>query len=169
MNILDYDCRKFQVGWLVYYFKGEIKVKKGNVRLGHTFYPEGERIWHCGIPSKPMVCTSKGKVLVWNEEDIPKAKEMIYQHYLKKVDEVKDIAVSALDNIRKMVEKENMKKIENRCVSCPQGCIHCGRDQVEVLTCDDCGDEAEDLWYGNDGGMYCKYCITGYIEKVERR
>lgn len=59
-----------------------------------------------------------------------------------------------------------MVRLENRCVSCPQGCANCGRDRAKVLVCDDCGDEVDDLWYGNDGGEYCKYCITGYIDKV---
>ena len=61
-----------------------------------------------------------------------------------------------------------MTKIENRCVDCPQGCIHCGRDQVEVDTCDDCGDETEELYYGEDGGEYCRRCVLMHIEKVRR-
>lgn len=100
------DHRKFPIGWLVYYYRGEIKVRKGNVRLGHTFYPEDTDTWQCGIPERSMEVTSKGKVLVWNEEDIPKAKQMIFDHYLNKVDQVQGIAMSQLNNIRKMIEKE---------------------------------------------------------------
>lgn len=49
-----------------------------------------------------------------------------------------------------------MREIENYCVECPQGCIHCGRDEdVEEVFCDICG-SAEDTmyeWYGTD---YCE-------------
>lgn len=155
----------FPVAWLVYYYKGEIKVKKGNVRIGHTFYPVGENIWHCGIPDKYMEVSSKGKVLVRHEEDIPIAKRMIYEHYLGKIDEVKTITVRALSNIKKMIEGEDMIVTENNCVQC-EDCRHCGRDHQKMGRCEDCGDEVNDLWYGNDGKQYCKYCITGYIEKV---
>ena len=58
---------------------------------------------------------------------------------------------------------------ENQCVGCPPDrCAPevCKRRHVPVLICDDCGDEVNMLWYGNDGGQYCKYCITGYLEKV---
>lgn len=34
--------------------------------------------------------------------------------------------------------------VENACVGCPQGCIHCGRDQDRlVVTCDICGENIE--------------------------
>lgn len=63
-----------------------------------------------------------------------------------------------------------MIKYENQCVGCPpeRGCMgeSCRNRNVPVMICDDCGDEVQDLWYGNDGNQYCKYCITGYIEKV---
>lgn len=59
-----------------------------------------------------------------------------------------------------------MIEYRNECVGCPQGCINCGKKKVKVFVCDDCGDEVQELWYGNDGNMYCKYCITGYIDKV---
>ena len=59
-----------------------------------------------------------------------------------------------------------MIEYRNNCVGCPQGCGNCGRDKQLTLVCDDCGDEVQDLWYGDDGKQYCKYCITGYIEKV---
>ena len=55
---------------------------------------------------------------------------------------------------------------ENQCVGCPQGCIDCGRRRVPVMICDDCGDPESELWYAEDGKMYCKYCITRHLDKV---
>lgn len=57
---------------------------------------------------------------------------------------------------------------ENNCVHCPQGCIHCGRDHQPMGVCDDksCGAETDELFYGVDGGQYCKHCITGHLERV---
>ena len=60
-----------------------------------------------------------------------------------------------------------MIRFENQCVDCPQGCINCGRKHTLVLTCDDCGDDTDELFYGNDGGEYCMYCLTKHVEKVE--
>lgn len=62
-------------------------------------------------------------------------------------------------------KERDMIEYENNCVQC-EDCRHCGRDRQKIGRCDDCGDEVNDLWYGNDGKQYCKYCITGYIEKV---
>lgn len=159
----DGDTSKLPVCWLVYYHKGEIKVKKGN--LGKNFYPQNENIWHTGIPTRSMEVSSKGKVLCWREEDIPKAKQMILEHYLQKIDEVGEIATTALNNIKKMIGRETMITYENNCVQC-EDCRNCGRKKQLTLVCDDCGDEVQELWYGNDGKQYCKYCITGYIDKV---
>ena len=55
---------------------------------------------------------------------------------------------------------------ENNCVQC-EDCRNCGRKKQLTLICDDCGDEATELWYGDDGNQYCKYCITEHIEKVK--
>lgn len=157
--------KKYPVAWLVYYYKGEIKVKKGYVRIGHTFYPIGENYWQCGIPERYMEVSSKGKVLVRHKEDIPIAKQMIYEHYLGKIDEVSTVTVRALNNIKKMIEGENMIITENNCVQC-EDCRNCGRDHQKIGRCDDCGDQTNELWYGEDGKQYCKWCITGHIEKV---
>ena len=56
---------------------------------------------------------------------------------------------------------------ENQCCDCDLPCIHCGREHTPVMICDDCGDEASELWYGEDGKEYCEYCIKKHLEKVE--
>lgn len=49
-----------------------------------------------------------------------------------------------------------MRELENYCVGCPQGCIHCGREvDVEVVYCDVCGD-SDDVMYEYDGMDYCE-------------
>ena len=55
---------------------------------------------------------------------------------------------------------------ENNCVKCPQGCMNCGRDHQPMGKCDDCGDELDELYYGADGGQYCRHCILGHLDKV---
>ena len=64
-----------------------------------------------------------------------------------------------------------MIRFENQCVGCPpeMGCMgmSCPNRHVAVLTCDDCGDYAEDLYYGDDGSQYCKYCLHKHVEKVK--
>lgn len=56
------------------------------------------------------------------------------------------------------------RKIESRCVGCDLPCIHnaCPYYQCEVSYCDDCGDEAE---YEFDGDDYCGGCIETYLKK----
>ena len=98
-------CRKYPTAWLVYFYRGEIKVRHGNTD-GLNFYPLDSRTWLTKCPIRTMEVSSRGKVLVWNKADIPRAKEMVYQHYLNKTDEVKDKALVALGNIKKMVESE---------------------------------------------------------------
>ena len=48
---------------------------------------------------------------------------------------------------------------ENNCVSCPQGCIHCGREKdYEVIYCDVCGESAETM-YEFEGEDLCEACL----------
>ena len=59
-----------------------------------------------------------------------------------------------------------MIEYRNNCVMCPQGCVECGRKKQKTLICDDCGDEVQDLYYGDDGQQYCDTCIKYHVEKV---
>jgi len=64
-----------------------------------------------------------------------------------------------------------MKRIENDCVGCPQGCIHCGRERDYIVwECDECGelmyseDEVEEV----DGKDFCSDCYEKlYEEELE--
>ena len=64
-----------------------------------------------------------------------------------------------------------MIRFENQCVGCPpeMDCFgnSCRYKNVPVLICDECGDETDEMWYGEDGKQYCHYCITHHLEKVE--
>lgn len=93
--------------YLVYYHKGEIKVKHGNVRnLGGVFFPDNEYIWHVGIPYAYYVVSSKGKMLVKDASDIPQARKAICKHYANKINGISDRAISSLNNIDKMIRTE---------------------------------------------------------------
>lgn len=52
------------------------------------------------------------------------------------------------------------KIIENNCVGCPQGCIHCGRKEEEVIICDICEDFAEFRYEDTD---YCEDCFEDVL------
>lgn len=106
---------KYKVGktkYLIYYFRGEIKVKEGYVNTLNdipypetVFYPKNENTWQTGIPSCCGVVSSKGKIVVRNKEDIPKAVRMVQEHYIAKIDETQNKAITALTNIQKMIDQ----------------------------------------------------------------
>jgi len=67
-----------------------------------------------------------------------------------------------------------MVEYVSECVGCPShmGCIGsaCMYRHVPVLTCDECGCEAEELYeYGVGDGQYCKDCLVELLDirKVE--
>lgn len=105
MSFLD----KYRVGetkYLVYCHKGEIRVQEGYLGSNHSFVLANEDRWLTTAPYEYMKVTQKGRVLVKNKEDIPKAKQMIREYYAGKVDEVKDRAITALINIKRIVEEK---------------------------------------------------------------
>lgn len=104
MSFLD----KYRIGetkYLVYYHKGEIKVQEGYTGSNNSFVLAHENRWMTTAPHEYMKITTNGRVLVRNKEDIPIAKQMIREYYAGKVDEVKDRAITALTNIKKIVEE----------------------------------------------------------------
>lgn len=64
-----------------------------------------------------------------------------------------------------------MRKITSECVGCPDGCRHCRLERVEVLACDICGSEGEELYSIDGTGEYCGECakkiMTGYCGPLE--
>ena len=91
-------------GYLVYRYKDTIKVRKG--KPSHVFYYKDEKnTWHyqTGIPYKSMVVTSKGKVLVYDENDIPKAIEMLKEYYRNKLSEIKERNITSIANTYKVI------------------------------------------------------------------
>lgn len=59
-----------------------------------------------------------------------------------------------------------MIRIENECVGCPQGCKHCGLERVICYYCDECGEQAFEL-YDYDGEQLCESCLLETVPKVE--
>ena len=88
--------------YLVYYHRGEIKVKHG--LYNRVFFPDNEYAWHSKVPHQFNVVSSRGKIIVRNAEDVPRAKEAVYQHYLNKIDDINNKAIASLSNIAKMIE-----------------------------------------------------------------
>lgn len=58
-----------------------------------------------------------------------------------------------------------MMKIENDCVSCPQGCIDCGLKRVAHYYCDEC--KTEETLYHYEDKELCADCLLKKFEKVE--
>ena len=58
-----------------------------------------------------------------------------------------------------------MIRVENECVGCPQGCIHCGRDKTQHLYCDRCGEDSEELFIF-DGEELCEDCLKNSLERI---
>ena len=61
-------------------------------------------------------------------------------------------------------------EIDNFCVGCPQGCIHCGRDRdIRVYYCDDCGENADDdtPLYDWNGQELCFDCVKESLNAKE--
>lgn len=101
------EYRTGRLFWLVYYHKGDIKVEAGYRHGGYpynkgTFTLRDRNTWLVRIPYYPMEVSSNGRVLVMYKEDIPKAKEMLIEHYKNKLDSLKrqkDIAISNIENL----------------------------------------------------------------------
>lgn len=58
-----------------------------------------------------------------------------------------------------------MIEYRNHCVDC-EVCGNCGRKHERTMVCDDCREEVNEMWYGADGGQYCKFCIMFHLEEV---
>ena len=58
-----------------------------------------------------------------------------------------------------------MIKVVNNCVGCAMGCIHCGKEHEIEYICDECGDEADEL-YEYYGEQLCLECLKAR-SKVE--
>ena len=85
--------------FLVYYCKGNILVKKGNMKMNGCFIAHGETYRHCGLSqgnhiAKPLeLCC--GKVWCHKEEDVPKAINIIMERRQQYIEETKERAAKA--------------------------------------------------------------------------
>jgi len=57
-----------------------------------------------------------------------------------------------------------MRRTDDYCVGCPQGCIHCGRKHVTHYVCDGENCDADTIdgvtkLYEDEGKQYCLMCI----------
>lgn len=66
--------------WLIYMHRGEVKVKEGK-RDGIVFRPKGSRTWMTTCPPKPNILY-KGAMRVKKEEDIQRAKTLVWENYV---------------------------------------------------------------------------------------
>ena len=95
------EYRKVPISYLVYYYKGEIKVQRGHDNYG-IFVVDDENRSYAKTPKRHYQVSSCGKIIVDREEDIPKAKEMLIEHYKNKLDSIKRQKDIAISNIEKL-------------------------------------------------------------------
>lgn len=55
-----------------------------------------------------------------------------------------------------------MTTVENNCVGC-EVCWHCGRDEQEVVVCDECGDYAD---YKTSEGDFCEQHLEEMLNNM---
>lgn len=57
---------------------------------------------------------------------------------------------------------------ENDCCNCAVGGYPCtgAHKRVKHLRCDDCEEDLQFAYIGEDGGEYCEECILDHLEKV---
>lgn len=91
MNIHDYLKEKDRilsrqpVSYLVYAWRGEIRVKAGRRIPGDkTFHPIEGAAWHTHVPVEELTLR-RGRVWVTNKEDIPCAVKMIQEYYRERI------------------------------------------------------------------------------------
>lgn len=78
----------FEGAFLVYYYKGEIKIREGNIKVNRIFEPyDNPNRYHTKLDDFPMRLRY-GKVWCRKAEEVPKAVEMVKQarqNYLSEV------------------------------------------------------------------------------------
>ena len=94
--------------WLVYYYKGEIKVHTGYDNYG-TFVLADKNTWRSKTPKRHYQVNSYGKVIVDRKEDIPMAKQMLIEHYKERLKEIQHWNTATVSNIKKMIVTEENK------------------------------------------------------------
>ena len=58
--------------------------------------------------------------------------------------------------------------VENQCLFCPQGCVHCGRDiPRKMYYCDKCMEYTEELYEGIHGDEICSDCYLKQFPQKE--
>lgn len=94
------------IAYLIYQFRGQIKVKEG--RVGWNFYPTGSIPSHymTGVPRRYDVVTSKGKILVRNKEDIPEAIAKLQAYYAKRREDIECRGYQANKNVVSIINQK---------------------------------------------------------------
>ena len=59
-----------------------------------------------------------------------------------------------------------MIEYRNECVGCETCMPYCTKRSVAQGKCDDCKDETNELYYGDDGYQYCRVCVLHHLERV---
>ena len=98
-----------QITYIVYTWRGEIKVKEGRMNYNGTFLPpKANSPWMSKCPREPMKINSYGKVWCKDKSQIPIAKEMVREHAIQRIESIENTYTSARRNIEKIIETEEL-------------------------------------------------------------
>lgn len=96
-QIRDWDREHAKPAYLVYRYRGEIRVKRG--KAGRVFYPDNNPYtWNTNCPHEFMKVTSYGRILARTEKEVPLAIDILRNYYEDKYDETLHIAETSIRN-----------------------------------------------------------------------
>ena len=97
----------YKNAFLIYYYKNEIKIKKGDVTLNRIFEPyDNPNYYHTKLHDFPLQI-KYGKVWCKDEEDIPLAIEIVEQSRIRYLTEI----INRYEKIRKENNSEKTKNL----------------------------------------------------------
>ena len=93
--------------YLIYRYKGEIRVKEGWAGITGVFYPKNQPYtWMTQMPTEYNHITSSGRLLVKNENDILEGVEKLRDYYRKRYGNVCDTSNKTIQNITECINSK---------------------------------------------------------------
>ena len=102
------------ITYMVYTWRGEIKVKEGIMRGNGVFFPPNANSpWMSKCPTEPMKINSRAKVWCIDESQIPRAKEMLIEYARRRIETIEGNYNSAIRNVNKIINAEDINDDKN--------------------------------------------------------
>ncbi len=88
--------------YLLYMYRGELKVTEVFFKNGSCRKVSNPSIWHSKVNSKPLTF-EYGKIWCY-EDDLPKAIEMMQEHYRDYAKQIKEQALKVIEYERRVIK-----------------------------------------------------------------